>query len=173
MVENLIYTFETDRLRLRPFNLNDSLFIIQLLNSPGWLEFIGDRNVKTEEQAKNYLIKGPILSYRQNGFGLSMVELKTDSIPIGMCGILKRDSLEHPDIGFAFLPEFTGQGYGYEIAKATLTYAGDKLKLPVIWAITSPKNKSAIRLLEKIGLQYNKNFSFINDPEELMLFINA
>lgn len=171
-MENLNYTFETDRLKLRPFNLNDSLFIIQLLNSPGWLEFIGDRNVKTEEQAKNYLIKGPILSYRQNGFGLSMVELKTDTIPIGMCGILKRESLENPDIGFAFLPEFTGQGYAYEITKATLTYASVNLNMPVVWAITVSANASSIKLLEKIGMRYKNKFSFPNEKEELLLYSN-
>ena len=169
-MENLNYTFETDRLRLRPFNLNDSLFIIQLLNSPGWLEFIGDRNVKTEDQAKNYLIKGPILSYRQNGFGLSMVELKTDTIPIGMCGILKRESLENPDIGFAFLPEFNGQGYAYEIALATLTYASVHLNMPVVWAITVSANASSIKLLEKIGMRYKNKFSFPNEKEELLLY---
>ena len=93
--------FETERLRLRKFTFDDTKFIIELLNSPGWIEFIGDRNVKTEDQAAAYLQNGPMKSYVQNGFGLSMVETKAGH-PIGMCGILKRDTLDNPDIGFAF-----------------------------------------------------------------------
>jgi RimJ/RimL family protein N-acetyltransferase len=93
---------ETKRLRLREFTLEDTAFILDLLNSPGWLRYIGDRGVKTEEQAKNYLLNGPIKSYTKNGYGLSMVERKDDNKPIGMCGIIKRDTLENPDIGFAF-----------------------------------------------------------------------
>src|SRR5215210_8708442 len=100
------YILETDRLRLRQFTLQDTSFIIELLNSPGWLKFIGDRNVKSEPQARNYLENGPLKSYQEYGYGLSMVERKTDNQAIGMCGILKRQTLEHPDIGFAFLPRF-------------------------------------------------------------------
>ncbi len=96
----------------------------------------GDRNVKTEEQAKSYLENGPIKSYVENGFGLSLVEKKDDNIAIGMCGIIKRDNLDYPDIGFAFLPYFTGKGYAYEIASETLTYAKDKLKISKITAVT-------------------------------------
>ncbi len=163
---------ETERLNLREFTTDDTLFIIELLNSPGWIEFIGDRNIKTEEQAKQYLENGPIKSYSVNGYGLSLVELKESKIPIGMCGIIKRDNMEHPDIGFAFLPEFTGKGYAFEIANATLLFAKNELKLSKIMAITIPHNISSIKLLEKIGLQFIKPFSFPDDKEELMLFSN-
>lgn len=158
---------ETERLRLRKFTLNDTKFIIELLNSPGWIEFIGDRNIKTEEQAITYLQNGPMKSYVQNGYGLSMVETK-EGIPIGMCGIINRDTLEHPDIGFAFLEEFTGQGYAYEIASATLSYAMNTLNISKIVAITLPRNTRSIKLLEKIGMKPVK--SFLQNDEELILF---
>jgi RimJ/RimL family protein N-acetyltransferase len=164
------YILETERLRLREFSINDAKFIIELLNSPGWLQFIGDRNIKTEEQAKGYLENGPLKSYRENGFGLSLVETKIDKTPIGMCGIIKRGNLKSPDIGFAFLPEFTGKGFAFEVANSTLTHAKDILKLPIILAITNPDNVKSIKLLEKIGLKFIRTINFENDNEELMLF---
>ena len=162
---------ETERLRLREFSLEDAEFIITLLNSAGWLRFIGDRNVRTKEDAENYLKKGPMKSYEQNGFGLSMVETK-DRIPIGMCGIVKRDSLEHPDIGFAFLPEYASKGYGYEMASAVLKYAKQDLRLPTILAITLPDNVNSIRLLEKIGFGFVKSFRTEPSSEDLLLYSN-
>ncbi len=160
---------ETERLTLRQFELEDAKFIIELVNSPGWLEFIGDRNIRTEEAAVSYLRNGPIKSYRENGFGLWMVEMK-DRTPIGMCGILKRDNLENPDIGFAFLPEFMEMGYAFEIASATINYAKDKLNLKTICAITAPANEKSIRLLEKTGLTFIKTIFAPTDNEELLLF---
>src|SRR5215213_5568163 len=128
------YILETERLSLREFTLVDAKFIVELLNSPGWLQFIGDRYVKTEEKAESYLQNGPIKSYHENGFGLSMVELKENRTAIGMCGIIKRDSLETPDIGFAFLPQYEGKGYAFEIADATLSYAKNNLAIAKISA---------------------------------------
>jgi len=163
------FVLETERLRLRQFHLGDSPFIIELLNSPDWLEFIGDRNVKTKEQAENYLKNGPMKSYEQNGFGLSMVETR-DGVSIGMCGILRRDTLEHPDLGFAFLPEYISKGYGFEIGSAVLTYAKNDLKFSTILAITLPANTKSIKLLEKIGFTYVKNFRADSTSEELLLY---
>lgn len=165
------YILETERLTLREFVTADTDFIIRLVNSPGWLKFIGDRNIKTTEQAKAYLENGPIQSYNDNGFGLAMVETKEPKEQIGMCGIIKRDSLDNPDIGFAFLPEFTGKGYAFEMAAATLAYATQQLKLPVIYAITIANNVNSIKLLEKIGLKFIKT---IRSPEneELLLYSN-
>lgn len=164
------YIFETARLGLRKFALSDSKFIIELLNSPGWLQFIGDRNVRTEEQAVIYLNNGPINSYRENGFGLSMVEIKENKAAIGMCGILKRESLENPDIGFAFLSQYMGKGYAFEIANATLSYAKNTLAIPKISAITVAGNAKSIRLLEKLGLTFSKKFYFPGSDEELLLY---
>jgi RimJ/RimL family protein N-acetyltransferase len=163
---------ETERLILREFTTDDADFIVQLVNSPGWLQYIGDRNIKTAEQAKDYLQNGPLKSYALNGFGLSMVELKENGKPIGMCGIIKRDYLECPDIGFAFLPEFTGQGLAFEIASATMEYSRSVLHLPTIQAITVPQNKPSIRLLEKIGMRHIKKFYPPEGKEELLLFSN-
>jgi RimJ/RimL family protein N-acetyltransferase len=164
------YILETERLSLREFTLNDTAFIIELVNTPGWIEFIGDRNIKTTEQAKEYLQNGPLKSYELNGFGLSLVEIKSSKKAIGMCGIIKRDNLENPDIGFAFLPEFAGKGFAFEIANATINYAKTVLKLPNIFAITIPSNKRSIKLLEKIGLKYTGMFSLPGDEELLMMF---
>lgn len=160
---------ETERLILRQFELTDAKFIVELVNTPGWIEFIGDRNIRTEEAAINYLQNGPIKSYGENGFGLCMVELK-DETPIGMCGILRRDTLENPDIGFSFLPEFMGKGYAFEIANATVNYAKEHLNLKTILAITVPTNTRSRQLLEKIGLKFIKTIYTPADNEELMLF---
>ena len=164
------YVLETERLILREFTLADANFIIELVNTPGWLRFIGDRNIKIEEQAKEYLRNGPLKSYEMNGYGLSLVGLKPDGTPIGMCGIIKRDTLENPDIGFAFLPEFEGKGLAFEIAYATLTYANEVLKIPVIFAITIPGNSRSIKLLEKMGFKYSNNFTSPTDNIELSLY---
>jgi RimJ/RimL family protein N-acetyltransferase len=164
------YILETKRLKLREFQTDDAQFIIELLNSEGWLQFIGDRNIKTMEQAINYLENGPIKSYRVNGYGLWLIEIKEDSRPIGMCGIINRDSLDTPDIGYALLPEFFRFGYGFEIADATLTYAKDQLKISNISAITTPINTRSIRLLEKIGLKFNRTILFGDENEELLLY---
>ena len=163
------YILETQRLRLRQFNLDDCEFIIKLLNSPGWIEYIGDRNVKTKEQAESYLKNGPLKSYEKNGFGLSMVETKFRE-PIGMCGIIRRDSLEHPDLGFAFLPEYTSQGFGFEIGSAVLTHAKKDLDFPTVLAITLPTNVKSIRLLEKIGFSFVKNHRADSTSEEFLLY---
>ncbi len=165
------YILTTERLTLRQFTNEDARFIVELVNTPGWLEFIGDRNIHTEEDAVNYLQNGPIKSYSENGFGSSMVELK-DGTPIGMCGILKRDSLENPDIGFAFLPSYMGKGYALEIANATMDYATHQLKLKTIYAITNPTNIRSIQLLEKIGLSPIKTIQSPTDGTELMVYSN-
>lgn len=161
---------ETPRLILREFAIHDTDFIIDLVNCEGWIKYIGDRNIKTEEQAKNYLINGPLKSYRENGFGLCSVDLKETQIAIGMCGLIKRNYLENIDIGFAFLPQYSGKGYGYEIAKATLNYAKDNLKLKTIDAITLPSNSNSIKLIEKIGMSYHSVFIDPNTNEELLLY---
>ncbi len=168
----MIPILQTERLRLREFNTADATFIIQLLNSEGWLKFIGDRQIKTIEQAQNYLISGPMKSYSVNGFGLSMVELKNTHIPIGMCGLIKRDNLLYPDIGFAFLEEFMGKGYAFEVAEETINFAKKNLNKETIKAITLPTNVRSISLLKKLGMTFEKNFSFDGSTEELMLFSN-
>lgn len=145
---------KTERLFIRKLDIDDCSFIVRLLNSPGWLEYIGDRGVRTIEDAKAYLQNGPLLSYERNGFGLYLVELLETGEPIGMCGILKRDSLEQPDLGFAFLPELMGKGYAYEAANAVVRYAREQLRIKTLLAITLPENATSIKLLEKVGMKY-------------------
>jgi len=161
---------ETERLILREFDLDDAAFIVELLNTPGWIKFIGNKNVNSPEEAKAYLQNGPMKSYELNGFGLSMVELKYVGVPIGMCGLIKRDTLDDIDIGFAILPEFAGTGYGHEIASATLDYAKSELGLKRVIGITGRENKISIRLLEKIGLEYERMTSLPKDKNEILLF---
>ena len=169
--ENMV--LETERLKLREFAHDDTEFIIKLLNTEGWVKYIGDRNVKTTEQAIRYLDQGPLKSYIDHGFGLWMVENKSDSTPVGMSGILKRNYLPNPDIGFAFLPEFNGLGYAHEAAVAIMNYARDILKMKVIDAITLEENTRSIKLLEKIGMKYIKPIRIPGDKDELLLFSNG
>jgi RimJ/RimL family protein N-acetyltransferase len=165
------YILETERLRLREFTVDDTKFIIELLNSPGWIQFIGDRNVRTEDEATQYLQNGPLKSYQQNGFGLSLVETKEDRNAIGMCGIIKRDNMENPDIGFALLPRFCDKGYAFEITSATLSYAIYELGIPKVAAITLAGNLRSIRLLGKMGFKLIKTINSDNN-EELLLYSN-
>jgi len=163
---------ETKRLLLREFTQDDAPFILELVNDPAWLQFIGDRNVHTLAEAKSYLQTGPIDSYHRFGFGLYLVQLQADDVPIGMCGLIKRPSLPDVDIGFAFLPQYTGKGYAFEAATAVLTYAKTKLKLKRIVAITAVNNDRSIKLLEKLGFHYEKMVQLSDDGEALKLFVS-
>ena len=161
---------ETERLILREYTLDDASFIIDLVNTPDWIKYIGDKNIRSIDDAKKYVENGFLKSYKENGFGLSMVEIKNSGTPIGMCGLIKRDTLDDVDIGFAFLPEYAQKGYGFEIASATLEHAKTELGLKKLVAITVQDNKASIRLLEKLGLKFEKKIRMPNDSEELMLF---
>lgn len=161
---------ETDRLLIDKLSVADAPFILELLNTPSWLTYIGDRGVKTLEDAHYYLLDGPLKSYELLGFGPYRVQLKSSGLPIGLCGLLKRDTLDDIDIGFAFLPAYFGQGYGYEAATAVITYAQDVLGITCIAGITNPANQSSIRLLKKLGLRYERTICVLPDGQESMLF---
>ncbi len=167
MLKNII---ETERLILREFTLLDTDFIIKLLNTGGWLYFIGSKNVKNTEDAKHYLENVPIKSYKENGYGLSLIALKDSFLPIGMCGLLKRETLDYPDINFALLDEYMGKGYAFEMANATIQHAKYTLKISKIVGMATPDNKYSIQLLKKIGLIYEKMIALPHNDEELMLF---
>lgn len=145
---------ETARLRLHRFNTDDAAFILQLVNEPSWLEFIGDKGVRTLADAQTYLIDGPLAMYARCGHGLYRVDLRSSGAPIGMCGLIKRDSLPDVDIGYAFLPAHWGKGYAEEATRATLAHARDDLGLRRLLAIVTPTNARSIRLLQKLGLHY-------------------
>lgn len=163
---------ETERLILRKFTLEDAPFVLELVNTSAWLQFIGDRNVHTVEESESYLRNGNLKSYAEHGFGFYLVATKESNEAIGMCGLVKRDSLEDVDIGFAFMPNSIGKGYGYEAASATLDYALNVLKLGRIVAIVDPHNVSSIALIKKIGLKYEKMVQISTNDIELMLFGN-
>ncbi|NET33055.1 MAG: GNAT family N-acetyltransferase [Cyanothece sp. SIO1E1] len=161
--------FETERLILREFDLEDAAFILELLNSPGWLAYIGDRGVKTLDEARAYLTDGPMASFEQHGFGLAMVVLRESGEGIGMCGLIKRDSLPDVDIGYALLPKFMGQGYAFEIASATVDYAREQHGLRRLVAITDPKNAASVKLLGKLGMQLVQEVQL--RPDDIMLYL--
>lgn len=148
---------ETARLRLHHFVPDDAEFILQLVNEPSWLEFIGDKGVRNLDDARNYLVNGPLAMYQHCGHGLYRVDLASTGQAIGMCGLIRRDTLEHVDIGYALLPAHWGQGYAAEAAQATLNYARDDLGLRRVLAITSPHNVRSIGLLEKMGLRLERS----------------
>jgi RimJ/RimL family protein N-acetyltransferase len=161
---------ETERLLLRQFSAGDAEFILALLNEPSFIQNIGERGVRTLEDAKAYILNGPVASYAKNGFGLYLVLLKETNESIGMCGLIKRDGLDDIDIGYAFLPKFWSRGYAVESALAVKTYAKDVIGLKRVVAITDPANEGSIRVLEKIGLRFEKMVRLSEDDIELKLF---
>jgi [ribosomal protein S5]-alanine N-acetyltransferase len=163
-------TLETERLLLRQLTSDDAGFILELLNDPSFIQNIGDRNVRTIEDACSYILNGPVKSYAKNGFGLHLVVLKETHESIGMCGLIKRDTLDDVDIGYALLPDFWFNGYAVEAARATKTYAKEVIGLKRIVAIVDPANAGSIRVLEKLGLQFEKMVRLSADDIELKLF---
>jgi RimJ/RimL family protein N-acetyltransferase len=160
---------ETDRLILRRLTSDDAAFIVELLNQPSFLRYIGDKGVRTREDAISYIQSGPIASYTRFGFGLYRVALKDTGTPIGMCGLLKRDSLPDVDIGFAFLPDYWSAGYALEAANGVMNY-GHSIGLNRIVAITSLDNEASIKLLERIGMKFEGTIKLTDDQPEVKLF---
>ena len=159
---------ETERLLITEFTLSDAPFILEITNSPGWLKYIGDRNIHAIEAAENYLANDPIASYKIQGFGLFKVSLKDSDQPIGICGFKKRSELNYPDLGFAYLPEFEGKGFAFESSKALLDWASSNMNYIKILAITLKANHRSISLLERLG--FSQNSEFEKDGELLQKF---
>lgn len=161
---------ESGRLVLRYLTADDAAFILRLVNDPDWLRYIGDKHVHSDADAVCYLETGPIDMYRRLGFGLWAVDLKEGGTPIGMCGLIKRDTLEDVDLGFALLPEFRGQGYAAEAAAAALDYGRSVLGLKRIVAIATPDNDPSARLLERLGFRFERAFDSPDNSERLHLY---
>jgi len=162
---------ETKRLRLRHLSPdNDAEFILELLNDPSFIRYIGDKGVRDLDAARRYIVDGPVKSYDAHGFGLYLVELKMKTTPIGICGVLKRETLPDPDIGFAFLPAYWHQGYACEAAAAVMDHARDELEIEKLLAITSPENEASARLLNKIGFKFDRLMKLTQDAQEIKLF---
>lgn len=164
---------ETDRLVLRKLSPEHSGFILVLLNDPSWLRFIGDRGVRTLEDARKYILDGPVDSYERVGFGMYLTELKESGESIGICGLVKRDALDDVDIGYAFLPPFRRRGFAFEAASAVMRYGKDVVGLRRVVAITDPDNEASIRVLEKLGMSYEKKVRLSKDGEEISLYGRA
>jgi [ribosomal protein S5]-alanine N-acetyltransferase len=165
-----IEAFATPRLVLRPFDLDDAAFIVTLLNDEGWLRFIGDRGVRTEDDARAYLQERVLAHRAQHGFALGMVEWRADATPIGMCGLIRRDTLPDVDLGYAFLPAWRGQGLAREAAAAWLAQGFGTLGLPRIVAFTDPDNAPSCRVLEAIGMRFEQRLRIAGHDSDSLLY---
>lgn len=162
---------ETERLRLIHLDPDaDTEFILKLVNEPSFHQYIGDKGVRTVEDARAYIVNGPVKSYELNGYGLYKVELQDGATPIGMCGLVKRDTLPYADIGFAFLEDYWNKGYARESAAATIRYAKEELGIKRVLAITTPDNAASGKLLNKIGLRFDRLTKLTPDSPEVKLF---
>ena len=164
---------ETSRLILRRLDLDDAPFVLRLLNEPSFIQNIGDRGVRSIEDAQRYLREGPLAMYAAHGFGLWHAARKSDGVAVGMCGLLKRDNLPDVDIGYAYLPEFWGQGFAYEAAAGTLRAAADKFGLRRVIGVVSEGNTGSIRVLEKLGMSFERMYPMNPDEAEVRLYGRA
>lgn len=160
---------ETPRLRLREMQAGDAPFILRLLNDDAFLRYIGDRGVRNEDDARRYIAEGPVASYARHGFGLYVVERRADGVALGICGLLRREALTDPDLGFALLREHRRAGYAREAAAATLAHAREALGLARVVAIVAPANARSAALLESLGFVFERPVR-ITPEEELDLF---
>lgn len=161
---------QTERLSLRRMSLDNADFIVELLNDSAFLRFIGDKGVRTPDDARQYILTGPVDSYARHGFGLWIVEIKGSARPIGMCGLLKRETLSDVDIGFAFLPPYRSRGYAFESATAVLNHARAVLGLRRVVAIVNDDNTDSHRVLGKIGMRFERMIRLSEDGAEIRLF---
>lgn len=161
---------ETERLQLSRLSYDDCEFIVELVNEPSFKRYIGDKNVKSHDDARRYLREGPIGNYEQFGYGLFLVNLRDTEIPAGICGLVKREEFDDPDIGFAFLKRHRENGYASESAKAVLEYGFETLKLRRIIALADPDNEPSIRLLEKLGFVNERAVRMPEDDHDINLF---
>jgi ribosomal-protein-alanine N-acetyltransferase len=160
----------TERLKLRRLTAADADFMLGLMNEPAYIRFIADRGLRTVEAARAYLADGPLISYARHSFGLWLVAHKDSGQPIGVCGLLRRAGLEDVDLGYALRSEYWGRGYAAEAAAATLDYGRDELGLRRIVAIVSVDNERSTRLLERLGMRYERLIRLPDDDEDLKLF---
>lgn len=167
---NTYNSFETERLQLKPTNNEDAQFLIELLNTPKWLLYIGDRNVKTTDEALAYVAQKVSPQFQQLGFGSYTVIRKSDEVKMGTCGLYKREGIDGIDIGFAFLPQYEKMGYAFESAQKLLTVAQQIFKIDALFAITIKENKDSQQLIEKLGLRFQKIIRIPNDEEDLLLY---
>jgi len=163
-------SLETSRLAMRRLRADDAAFYLALVTDPDWIRFIGDKKLSTLEQARKSLEDGPIAAYARTGHGLLAVERRGEGVPLGICGLIKRDTLPDVDLGFAFLPQHRRQGYAEESARATLEHARHVLGLRRVVGITSPENDASGRLLEKLGMRLERTFTMPGETRLTRLY---
>lgn len=169
-MSTLYKTFETERLFLRPTNNEDAEFIFQLMDTPKWKKFIGDRNVNSAVDAADYIENKMQAQLKRLGYSNYTVIRKSDNLKIGTCGLYDREGLEGVDLGFAFLPEYESQGYGFETANRIKDAALNEFNLQIINAITLPENIISQKLIEKLGFRFIEMVTIPTDDDELMLY---
>ncbi len=147
---------ETARLVLRSIEKSDAPLVLELLNDPAFIRFVADRGLRTEADAANYIAEKMLPSFEKFGFGFYVAGLKETGMPVGMCGLIKRETLEDVDIGFSIRREFWRRGFGYEAAAGVMKYGCDMLGLPRVVGIVSPENTNSISVLKKLGLRFEK-----------------
>jgi RimJ/RimL family protein N-acetyltransferase len=160
----------TERLELRWLTPDDAEMMLAIWNDPAFLRYVGDRGVRTVEQARSAIEAGPLQLYAEYGYGPFRLTRRDDGSDVGICGLFRRDGLDGPDIGFAILPESRGQGFGFESSVAVLDHARDALNLPGVTAIVSPRNECSIGLLEKLSMHYDRTVRLPGDDEDLSLY---
>lgn len=161
---------ETDRLAIRRLTLDDATFVLRLLNEPSFIQHIGDRNVRNLADAKRYILAGPIASYQRHGYGGFLVEMKQTHLPIGLCGLVRRDALDDVELRCAFVPESWSKGYAFESASAMLGYGHDRLGLRRVVAVVSPENSATIGLLVKLGFYFDRMARLPGEKGESRIF---
>lgn len=162
---------ETPRLALRQLTEEDAPFILELLNEPAFIEHIGDKGVRSLEDARGYIRSGPMSSYAAHGYGLYLVSLKGTHEPIGICGLVRRDGFDGPDIGYSIMARYWSQGYAYEAAAAVRDYSWDAFGLKRLLGVTSPSNDKSIKLLEKLGLRFERMVRLLGAANDSKLFV--
>jgi [ribosomal protein S5]-alanine N-acetyltransferase len=167
---NKYKTFETERLVLSPTSEGDAEFVFSLFNTPKWLKYIGDRNIRSVEDAKEYIKNKMLPQLERLGFANYTLIRKSDQKKIGICGLYDREGIEGYDIGFAFLPDFEGNGYGFESANKLKQVAFHEFGIHEIVAITTKDNITSQKLLEKLELRLTGFIKLPNDDEELLLY---
>lgn len=163
---------DTERLSLRRLTVDDAPVVLELLNDPDFLRFVGDKGVRTLADARDYISSGPLASYHRYGFGLWLIELKASVVPVGICGLLKREALPDADLGFALLPRYRSVGYALESASAVLQYGREVLGLGRIVAIADSDNSASIRILEKIGMRFERMVRLSENQPEIKLLVS-
>lgn len=164
---------ESERLYLEEFTINDASFFHELVNDPDWIKYIGDRNIKSIKDAEDYLTNKIIPSYQEFGFGFYIVRIKESKLPIGMCGLIKRQWMNYVDIGYAFLSEFRGKGYAIESSFATKKYAKEQLGIHQLAAITDVNNERSGNLLKKLGFEYNRLITYPGEESKCRLYLEV